>query len=354
MGLGVTAIVNRVARRAAVPTVVGVLSPPDDLAEETLAAALARGWSLDVASTTYRPVGFGSHHWDVLDSGGRRWFGTVDDLTTKRLTLAEPLGGAFDRLRAALATAAALRESGRRFVVAPVPTVDGRPVVRVGERYAMALYPFVTGRSFRWQDSTPEHPAAVLDLLLAVHAAPVDVRRHAMVDDFAIPHRDEVDAALDSGATVEERGPYSRATADLLAGNTAVRRLLARYDDLVGQARAAPDRAVLTHGEPHPGNTMLTDGGWLLIDWDTTLVAPPERDLWDLDPGDGSVLEAYAAATGVRPLPSMIEMHRIRWDLSDIACEVSRFRGRHTGSADDDKGWDILRSHVARLSGFAN
>ncbi len=37
---------------------------------------------------------------------------------------------------------------------------------------------------------------------------------------------------------------------------------------------------LLTHGEPHPGNAMLAADGWRLVDWDTALVAPLERDLW--------------------------------------------------------------------------
>jgi aminoglycoside phosphotransferase (APT) family kinase protein len=42
---------------------------------------------------------------------------------------------------------------------------------------------------------------------------------------------------------------------------------------------AGPDR-VITHGEPHPGNLMVTDRGPVLIGWDTVGLARPERDLW--------------------------------------------------------------------------
>lgn len=106
---------------------------------------------------------------------------------------------------------------------------------------------------------------------------------------------------------------------------------------------------MLTHGEPHPGNTMLTSVGWLLIDWDTALRAPPERDLWSLDPGDGSLLAAYADATGVTPLPAVLDLYRIRWDLADIAARVSRFRHYHQGSLDDAKLFALLRALVSGL-----
>jgi spectinomycin phosphotransferase/16S rRNA (guanine(1405)-N(7))-methyltransferase len=60
------------------------------------------------------------------------------------------------------------------------------------------------------------------------------------------------------------------------------------------------------------------------------------------------VLGAYADATGMPPLPSMLELYRIRWDLADIAVTVSGFRRAHSGSPDDDKSWDELRSLIAR------
>jgi hypothetical protein len=328
-----------------------VLTPPDDLPEDMLVSALARGWDVAVASMTYRAVGFGSHHWAVTDTAGTRWFVTADELENKRHGLGEPLDAAFGRLRASLAAARDLRDCGAAFVVAPVPAADGEPLVRTGDRFAAALYPFIDGQSFAWGEfSTPAHRRGTLDLVIATHAAPAAASRHAMTDDFAIPHRDELEAALGSAGHVADCGPYARPAALLLAGSAApIRRLLARYDELVAQSRSRPAAMVLTHGEPHPGNTMLTAGGWLLIDWDTALVAPPERDLWSLDPGDGSALDAYAAATGVTPLPSMLELYRIRWDLADIAIDVSRFRRDHPGSPDDDESWQILRSLIARI-----
>ena len=106
---------------------------------------------------------------------------------------------------------------------------------------------------------------------------------------------------------------------------------------------------MLTHGEPHPGNTMLTADGWRLIDWDTVLVAQPERDLWSLDPGDGTLLSAYAEATGVRPLPEMLELFKVRWTVADIADFVASLSRPHTGDANDDAAWTYLEATVAGL-----
>jgi spectinomycin phosphotransferase/16S rRNA (guanine(1405)-N(7))-methyltransferase len=329
-----------------------VQTPPDDLSEDVLASVLARKWGLACASMTYRPLGFGSHHWQIADADGTRWFGTVDELETKRHSAGESLDTAFDRLRAALAAARALYDSGGTFALAPVPTRGGEPVVRMDDRFAVALYPFVDGQSFVWgEPSPPAHRRAVLDMVIAVHTAPAVVRGYAMADDFGVPLRDEMEAILESGDGMGDGGPYARPTARLLVEHAKpVEELLARYDELVAAARGLPDREVLTHGEPHPGNTMLTPDGWRLIDWDTVLVAAPERDLWMLDPGDGSILRAYAETTGVSPLPSMIELYRIGWDLSDMALYVSRFRGRHTGNLDDQKSWNGLRSMIEGLA----
>ncbi|GAA4447247.1 hypothetical protein GCM10023170_028450 [Phytohabitans houttuyneae] len=315
-------------------------TPPPELTEERLASALTAGWGLAVTSLTYRPVGFGSHHWELVDGGGTRWFATVDDLRAKRYTAEEPLDRAYERLRAALGTAVALRAHGLDFVVAPEPTVDGAPLSRVDSWFTVALHRFVDGESFPWGDfGAGEHRWRVLEMVVALHGAPPAAGVDAAADDLVVPGRSDLEAAL--AGDVPDAGPFALRMRDLLAARPQrVRELIARYDALA--AGVDPARAVLTHGEPHPGNTMREAGGWRLIDWDTVLRAAPERDLWSLDPGDGSVLAAYAAATGVTPRTDMLELFRVRWEVADLASAASRFRAPHAGDEDDEATWGIL------------
>jgi spectinomycin phosphotransferase len=70
-------------------------------------------------------------------------------------------------------------------VVAPLPARDGEPLTPLGDSFAVAVYPFVAGESFDWGTYTPEHRRAVLDLLVAVHTAPPEVRGRARPDDYA-------------------------------------------------------------------------------------------------------------------------------------------------------------------------
>jgi aminoglycoside phosphotransferase (APT) family kinase protein len=330
-----------------------VLTPPDGLSEDQLVSALGTHWRLDAEAIAYRAVGFGSHHWEIVDAAGTRWFATADELHNKRMSLRESPDVAFGRLRHALDAALDLHSQGYAFVVAPVPSAGGEPLVRAGAEFGLALYPFVAGESFEWGEfATPGHRHAVLDMVVALHTAPAAARTRALADSYAVPHRDELDAVLAlAPGEPPETGPYTRPMTRLFGANKAqVGLLLARYDELAARAVASPARAVLTHGEPHRSNTMLTESGWRLIDWDTALIAAPERDLWMLEPGDGSVLSAYAAATGVKPQAALLELFRLRWDVADLAVDVSRFCRPHRGSAEDRQSWELLCEIVGQLS----
>ena len=295
-----------------------MLAPPADLAERDLRAALARGWGVEATSLTYLPLGFGSHHWEAVDASGARWFVTVD--------LDRADGAVRTRVGTALGTAARLRAAGHEYVIAPLAARDGSVVAGPG-RFVVALYPYVDGERFDFGAyKSDEHRRGVVDLLVRLHGADPALAIEATVDDFAIPDRSELELGLvDPGWP--DTGPYAAPAAALLADCAeGISAALAAYDVMVERVRRRPLRMAITHGEPHAGNTMHVDGGWVLIDWDTALLAPAERDLWSVDPGDGSVFDAYAAATGVTPDRERLDLYRVRWDLADLAVYVGGFR----------------------------
>ena len=102
---------------------------------------------------------------------------------------------------------------------------------------------------------------------------------------------------------------------------------------------------VLTHGEPHPGNTLATAAGWLLVDWDTILIAAPERDLARMTGPGRSTGSAYEALTGRHVVPEGIDCYRLWWDLGEICSYVAGFREPHDDTED-------MRASLRYLAGY--
>ena len=107
-------------------------------------------------------------------------------------------------------------------------------------------------------------------------------------------------------------------------------------------------RLVVTHGEPHRGNIVVTDTGVVLVDWDTCLLAPPERDVWMVAGEEPGILEVYEQRTGANLDPRLLEAHRLRWDLADVASFVGDLRASHGDDDDSRTAWTGLRAVLDR------
>lgn len=315
---------------------------PDDLVE----SAATEHWGLPRGTATYLPVGHGSHHW-LLEAAPDRWFASLDVLSSTEPT------ASFDRLAAALGAAFAARESGLGFVVAPLPSRDGRVVVPLSGRHALALYPWLDGQARSFADELDDPTAGeVTRMLAALHGVPSDRLTTAGREGFGLPGREVVESALDeAGRGVRWPGVYGDALGRLLAEQgDPIRRALDRQDRLLLAAGSQRERFVLTHGEPHPGNLLRTTHGLRLVDWDTALLAPPERDVWLLDARTrGRGAAAYSALTGHTLSPQLLEWYRLRWALVDVALFVELLRDADVETADTTWSWPALQETVTDL-----
>jgi spectinomycin phosphotransferase len=314
---------------------------PANIRDCDVAAALARQWALTVQDLSYLPVGFGGYHWLAVDQTGSRWFVTVSDLAARWVP----------DLPAAMRTAAWLAsEAGLTFVVAPVPTSAGQVVGSLDSRHALTLFPYLDAVANGFEDPIDDGDrAAIIDMLAALHSATprsIEVPSRSL----ELASRQAVEQALACLDVAWNGGPYSEPGRDLLARyEQTLRQAFARFDALLGRVRAVGGPAVITHGEPHPGNLLRTQGGLCLIDWDMIALARPERDLWWVISG-GQDAERYSWRTGWTVNQEALALYRLRWGLDDTAEFLSEIRGPHQQTADTLLYWTGLQETLEAIA----
>ncbi|HEY9244038.1 MAG TPA: phosphotransferase [Streptosporangiaceae bacterium] len=323
--------------------------PPEDIDERGLARTLADGWGLPPAGLRYAAVGGGDHHWELTDPSGGRWFVTVAGLAGGwRGT--SPAEGLAD-LRAALGTVTALRQAGLDFAVAPVPARTGEPLVPLGPAHAVTVFPWLDGEAGQFGEPLPaDDQLTLITLLVCLHNATDVAGAGAPVRRPELADRAGLEAALEDLSQPWLGGPYGEPARRLLAERAAdLDRTLARFDELIDQARRTGP-PVLTHGEPHPGNIFRDRSGALqLIDWDTAGLALPERDLWDVAKPGSAEAAHYTGLTGRPVSPVAVEAYRIRWALDDIRLATRELRGPHERTPDTELNWTTLQEELARI-----
>ena len=109
---------------------------------------------------------------------------------------------------------------------------------------------------------------------------------------------------------------------------------------------------VVTHGEPYGPNLVETDTGKsLLVDWDSALQAPRERDLWEI-PEASVALSVYAAATSQQPEQRRLRLYRAWYHLAETAIYVHQFRNPHRGDLNDREAWGNLLTFLPSYSNW--
>jgi spectinomycin phosphotransferase len=320
---------------------------PAGIGDGEVGRALAEGWRIDAVDLRYAAVGGGSYHWVIRDGAGGRWFATVDDLDDKPW-LGNRRGTVLDGLRAAMDTALTLRrEAGLPFVAAPSPAPGGETVRPLDARHAIAVFPFLDGTSGRFGEDYPaRRRAELVGLLAALHQA-TPILTRPPVARIGLPRRGVLDAALGGLDQPWPGGPYCEAVRELLIRTAdQIRSLLARFDTLA--ERVAARATVITHGEPHAANFMRTGTCAMLIDWDTTGLAPPERDLWMIASDTGEELRHYTAVTGRAIDPAALAFYRLRWALDDVSAFTARLRAAPRRTADAEHAWRALQETIAQ------
>lgn len=235
-----------------------------------------------------------------------------------------------------------LRESGKDYVLAPLPGRDGRIVHRVAG-LPVVVFPYVERAVAAPTPPTTGQLGLLAARLREVHAFDPPASRAVgiPVEDFRLPFGNDLDKALQTalGGGAGECGPYGDRLADLVARRRD--HLAALCEEAARVADRCTDlwrgeRPALTHGDPSTTN-VLFGRGVDIIDWGGAMWAPPERDWAALTRVFGTAPEGRAV---------FLRFYELRWVLAEIAEYAGRFTGPHTGDADDDAMWGRLTRYL--------
>ena len=331
---------------------------PTGFDRAALVAAL-QAWDLSITALRYLPLGAGSHHYLATDSTGTQWFVTVDVLEWKLYGTFGPtfepwvdidLESGLDGLDRAFRTAVALRDGGLEFVHAPIARPDGGVLARLGDDYAVSVFPLIEGVS-HWHDDRdrPRLLGAVGRLHAATDTVPPELPRR---DSLTVPIRSRLFASLDDLHAPWKDGPYGESARLLLRDKESlVRDLFYRADELADEVREAKAPWVITHGQLHAANILRGKGGVpILIDWDCVAIAPRERDLgrhWGRL-AEPKTAEDWAAYTSAGPDAGLdaaaVDLYWHIGILWDVCVSTGALRSRHVDDPDTRHLWTMLQS----------
>jgi len=190
-----------------------------------------------------------------------------------------------------------LYDQGLHQIIPPIATLTGQLWTPLGD-YRLTVYPFVVGQSGYEYGMTAAHWHAFGATLRQLHDTPFPAELTCAIsrEDFTPIWPARMQVMLRQLAHVATAEPVTPALRIFLESKmAAVVDLIATVDRLAAVLRAAPPPFVLCHGDCHGWNLLIDDQEQLfIVDWDTLILAPKERDLMFIGGGHGE--SGYSAA----------------------------------------------------------
>jgi spectinomycin phosphotransferase len=256
-----------------------MLTAPD-IEEVQLVTCLETVYSLSVAEIRFLPLGADMHTavYRVTARDATRYF-----LKLRRGTFSD----------ASVVIPHWLAAAGMQSLIPAITTRTTGKLWTQSGPFTVILYPFVNGLS-GWETKLTQHQWVAFGSCLHIlhtSAAPPELIRTIPRESYSPVWRERVTAIL---CQVTEHSVADPVAAEfvhfLLNQQTTIRHMIARADQLAERLYRQPPDYRLCHGDSHAGNILIdTTDQLYLVDWDTLILAPKERDLMFIGGGIGGI-----------------------------------------------------------------
>lgn len=305
-----------------------------NLPDELLIDCLRRDFGLPVARVEFLPLGA-----DVntavyqANTGGTAYFVKLRSGEFNDLTIVVPH---------------LLEAQGIGHLIAPVAAAGGRLWTRL-DRFAVILYPFIQGQDGFTLELNDRQWFELGHVLKGVHAArlPDEIFRGLPRETFQTVWFERTQEYLELFARETFSDPISAQLAGLMrAQRNVIEALIRRAEARRGTLLDNSPAFVPCHADIHGGNVLIEPNGHLhVVDWDTLLFAPKERDLMFIGGGIGKGwdgargIDQFYQGYGSTDIDlAGIAYYRYVRILEDIVVYCEQILESDPGSPDRDQG----------------
>ncbi len=316
-----------------------------DLADALLFARLSESYGLHAAAIAFLPLGAdaGSAVYRVDAHDGRAYF-----LKLRR--------SPFDEM--AVAVPSFLSGQGIPQIIPPLPTLAGGLWTRL-DVFTLTLYPFVAGEDGYAASLSQPQWIEFGAILKRIHSAnlPDALLRALPRETYSRRWREQVSFFQSQLRAAAFLDPVAADLAAFLNARPGiVQELVAGAEELAQRLQGHPQVDwVLCHADIHAGNLLLAPAGALfIVDWDTALLAPLERDLMFVGSGLGPGWDQPQTAAwfyqGYGPAavdPVGLAYYRCERMVQDIAAYCEQILSAAENPQDRAQGLVYLKSSFA-------
>jgi aminoglycoside phosphotransferase (APT) family kinase protein len=292
--------------------------------EALISRLLQQHWHLRTTAIRHIPIGDSAHSYSLETSAGAKYYLKLVDRRSK-------VG---QRIAAHMAFSLPLQqlvaESQLSEVTAPrpIPTLEGALSVS-HNTFLLALYEFVEGETLA--DAYPMSPELVKRIasaLAALHTIEIPERQKSPQDSLTAPFEADLLANLASLEFIfAQDAPYlQRLRALVWPRREQIKEFLQESQEYANKTRSLSSPHVVCHGDAWGGNMILSpDGRLALLDWESAVLAPRERDAFGymgfIGP-DFAVFDAGYRMVHQGPLrwhPELLAYYAYRLQLRNLA-----------------------------------
>jgi spectinomycin phosphotransferase len=185
-----------------------------------------------------------------------------------------------------------LKASGLQHIIFPIKTLDDKPLQYL-EEYTLIVYPFIEGQDGFSQTLTEKQWQILGSELRKLHEikVPNSFQKQLRHETYSAKFRDDVTALYKRIDTITATDNVAvEFIASLKKNAETIHRLITRAEELAQVLKDTPVQFVLCHTDIHGGNVLINKNNSIyIVDWDSPMMAPKERDLMFIGGGVANV-----------------------------------------------------------------